>query len=234
MPNRSYPRPMSWQPGLGLEYRGLVAVLPFRPINANRVHAIHGSLESWNAAAMPVVAAPSVAFNANNGIHALVRGYLLGLCDAQLGDSRGAQREVATLPHAFGATAAPKLTQSFQTAITAEGLALSGHQAEAESMLAANPPEGFYEWFIGSVFRSGGRERFRLAQALAATEAGHDAPYDGFPRSKYRPATISCTSPRRISKGLGSRNDSADRHRRRATTTSSLSYGRIQIQSCGR
>jgi len=157
-------------PGLGLEYRGLVAMLPFRPIDANRVRAIRGLLESWNAAAMPVVAAPSVAFNANNGIHALIRGYLLGLCDAQLGDLLGAQREVASLPHAFGATAAPNLTQSFQTAITAEGLALSGHQAEAESMLAANQVEGYYEWFIGSVFRSGGRERFRHAQALAAVK----------------------------------------------------------------
>jgi tetratricopeptide (TPR) repeat protein len=155
-------------PGLGLEYHGLVTLLPFRPPDTSRVRAIRGLLDHWDAARMPIVAAPSIAFNANNGIHALIRGYLLGLCDAELGDARAAQRDIANLSHAYGSEMAPGLARNFAAAISAEVSWLAGRGTEADSALASKQQEGFYEWFIGSAFRSEGRERFRHGQALAA------------------------------------------------------------------
>jgi tetratricopeptide (TPR) repeat protein len=152
-----------------LEYRGLIASLPYRPIDTARVRATRTALERWDAAATVDVANPAVEFSANNGLHPMIRAYLIGVLDADLGDTSGvmhASKTILALPAARGHEA---LAETLAAAVTDE-LSWGGH---ATTPTAVEPKiADFYEWLIGSPFRSEARERFRRAQALAA--AGQD------------------------------------------------------------
>ncbi len=153
-------------PGFGLEYRALIDLLPFRPLDRDRLTRARRALAQWDAARMPNVAIPNAVFSANNGIHTLIRGYLLGLHDAALGDARAAERDAADLASARGAVQQAPLTHDYQASVAAEILWRSGHEADALAALPL-PGQGYYEWYLGSPFRSEGRERYRRAQALA-------------------------------------------------------------------
>jgi TolB-like protein/Flp pilus assembly protein TadD len=164
---------MDQVPGLSvpwaLEYRGLIATLPYRPVDTARVRATRAALEHWDAAAASDVINPAVEFSANNGLHPMIRAYLIGILAADQGDTSGATRaskSILALPAARDHAA---LAGTLAAAVMDE-LSWGGH---ASTPTAAEPKIAeFYEWLIGSPIRSEARERFRRAQALAA--AGQD------------------------------------------------------------
>ncbi len=151
-----------------LEYRALLAVLPYRPIDSARERAVRATLERWDAAATPDVVVPIAVFNAHNGLQPLIRAYLLGLLDANLKDPRGAARVARSIPVLPAARDHMTLAEDFQGAVTDE---MSWAAGKAPNARESRDFE-YYEWSIGSPFRSESRERFRRAQALAA--AGQD------------------------------------------------------------
>jgi serine/threonine-protein kinase len=151
-----------------LEYRGLLAALPYRPVDRVRAKAARAALTQWDAAAAPAVPIATIAFSADNGLHAMIRAYLVGILDADLGDTAAASRAAKAIPSLEAARAHPVLGETLAGAVAAEGSWAPGASPSAVEPRIAE----FYQWLIGSPFRAEARERYRRAQALAA--AGQD------------------------------------------------------------
>jgi hypothetical protein len=141
-----------------LEYRGLLAALPYLPVDPARAKAARAALAQWDAAAAPAVPIATIAFSAHNGLHPMIRAYLVGILAADLGDTAAASRAAKALPALDATRAHAALSETLAGAIATE-------------VSWARITE-FYQWLIGSPFRAEARERFRRAQALAA--AGQD------------------------------------------------------------
>jgi len=147
------------------EYRGLIAVLPYPSPDTGRarVRAMRDALERWDAAATPVVPPSASTFSAMNGLHPLVREYLIGLLDVSLGDTAGAARAARGMSALPSASANPALTQSLANAVLDEVSWTAGRAPQA-----ALPVIEYYQWLLASAFRAEARERYRWAQFMAA------------------------------------------------------------------
>jgi tetratricopeptide (TPR) repeat protein len=89
-----------------------------------------------------------------NGLHPLVREYLIGMLDVSLGDTAGAARAAHAMSALPSASANPALTQSLANAVLAPKAVL--------------PVIEYYQWLLASAFRAEARERYRWAQVMAA------------------------------------------------------------------
>jgi tetratricopeptide (TPR) repeat protein len=98
----------------------------------------------------------------------MIRAYLVGILDADLGDTAAASRAAKAIPSLDAARAHPVLGETLAGAVAAEGSWAPGAVPSAVEPRIAE----FYQWLIGSPFRAEARERYRRAQALAA--AGQD------------------------------------------------------------
>jgi tetratricopeptide (TPR) repeat protein len=138
------------------EYRGLIAVLPYPSPDTGRarMRAMRDTLERWDAAATPVVPPSASTFSSMNGLHPLVREYLIGMLDVSLGDTAGAARAAHAMSALPSASANPALTQSLANAVLAPKAVL--------------PVIEYYQWLLASAFRAEARERYRWAQVMAA------------------------------------------------------------------
>jgi tetratricopeptide (TPR) repeat protein len=150
------------------EYRALIAALPYLPVDSARARAARAALDKWDAAATPDVPLPDVEFSADNGLHAMIQQYLIGILDANLGDSASAERAAKAIVALPAARDHRPLAETLDSAVTHELTWRPGHSPTAVEPRVVE----FYEWLIGSPFRSQARERFRYAQTLAA--AGQD------------------------------------------------------------
>jgi tetratricopeptide (TPR) repeat protein len=166
MVDRIAPVSTAWS----LEYRGLLATLPYRPADTVRARMVRARLGAWNAAATPdVTTIGSTAFSGHNGLHAVIQAYLIGLLDVALGDTVAAAHVAQTMPTLPGAATYPAIVERLAAAIADDASLAVGRAPTASEPRITE----YYEWFIGSPFRSASRERFRHAQALAT--AGDDS-----------------------------------------------------------
>ena len=79
-------------PGLALEYRALLSLGPATPVSDDSLRSVRAALAAWDAGAVLPVAGSTSAIRVHNGVHPLIRLYLLGALSARLGDAREAAR----------------------------------------------------------------------------------------------------------------------------------------------
>jgi len=79
------------QPAAALEYRALLAALPFVPAAPAELTELRSELRRWDAAAVPPSSHPNPTFDLHRDSHAVLRLYLLGALSARLGDPAALQ-----------------------------------------------------------------------------------------------------------------------------------------------
>jgi len=156
------------QHGRGLEYGTMLEVAPFLDMDRGRLEAARRALESWNAAAEPASELPSVFFNAHDGIHPLLRTYLLGVINARLGNFAAAEQAAAQLALQPAPPTGLWLPRDLSLEVRAE-IALAQHSpAVALAALRERKDQAWYEYHFGSPAFSGARGRFLRATLEAA------------------------------------------------------------------
>jgi tetratricopeptide (TPR) repeat protein len=155
-------------PVRALEYGTLLELTPFLESPRSVLETAHRALDRLAAAAVPSSAQPTVFFSAHDGIHPLLRAYLLGLVSARLGDFAAAERYAAMVARATGPPAAAGLPRDLGLEIRAEVAIEQGAPASALALLRHTVGESWYEYHFASPFLSSSRERYRRAGLEAA------------------------------------------------------------------
>lgn len=117
-------------PAGALEYRGLVATLPFLPLETSAVEALRTTLADWNASAVPRSAHPHPAFDLHHKAYPVLRLYLLGALSARLGDA-GALEYAAELDGVSGNSDVEPLARDLAHSVRARVAAVQGDAATA-------------------------------------------------------------------------------------------------------
>ena len=118
---------------------------------------------------------PSAFYSAHNGVHRIVRTYLLGLLDTRLGDTAGATVRAAELDSAGRTADRPPLARELAQGLRAQIALVSDRPDNALAELEALRIEGWYELTFVSPFYSGATERFTLADLLREKGRGEEA-----------------------------------------------------------
>ncbi len=160
-------------PMSALEHRALLATLPFlgRPVEEL------GALRS-RFAALPDPqpgASPLVWHSVHNGLHPMLRAYLMGVVSARLGDAAAVARELErlamlTVPEATGSVLADLMLGVRGAAALADG-----DSAAAAALLDGLRLETWQQLNVASPFFALGRERFLRARAYQQLGRWDDA-----------------------------------------------------------
>lgn len=149
-----------------LELRALFTLLPFRAVPRAEVAAVRDALERWN----PAGALPNhnQVLASHNGIHAILRLYLIGSTSVRLGalEDAVAMADVLAAMNEDGehaGTFAAHLGRSVRAQVSRA----EGRLEEALDILAASRPDVWYQLAVTSPFYSGAYERYMRAELLS-------------------------------------------------------------------
>ena len=141
-----------------LEYRAVLAALPFVPVPRGELEATRAALEGWRVA--DTVGAPSHTA-AHVGLHGIIRLHRLGLVSARLGDVGAALRHAAELERATGSPDQRAYARTLARSVRAHAAIAAGRPAEALQQLEAARWEQ-----AAPVFESEALDRFTRAELL--------------------------------------------------------------------
>ncbi|MCH7573872.1 MAG: tetratricopeptide repeat protein [Candidatus Marinimicrobia bacterium] len=149
-----------------LEYEALFSLIPFLPVENQRLQSLRADLEILNADDIPPSNNPSSWFNMHDEFHPMLKSYLLGLIHVRLGDTRQAgllaeQLAVISLPIG-GGSLATDMAHSIVSYIHLE----KQETADALTALEQMRSEMWYILASASPFGSQALERFRRAELL--------------------------------------------------------------------
>jgi hypothetical protein len=113
-----------------------------------------------------------VFFNAHDGVHAILRAYLLGVVSTRLGDLATAERYAADLAREKGPPTATALPHDLALEVRAEIAIAQGSRETALALLRQRSGESWYEYHFASPFFSGSRARYLQANLEAAQAKG--------------------------------------------------------------
>ena len=160
-------RAASYDAAWALELRALFALLPFRTAPRRDIVAARDALVRWNADAAPDNRNQVLA--SHNGIHAVLRLYLLGATSARLGDAAEAVALADALEHhRDDAARVAGFAAHLGRCIRAQVAHADGRPADALAILGETQPEIWYQLTVTSPFFSGAHDRFLRAEALLA------------------------------------------------------------------
>ena len=171
----------SRQPGrLSSSERPLVdawfRALPFVPQSREELEAARSRLVQWDGAEAVTRSTQASAFySAHNGVHRVLKTYLLGLLDARLGDTARATVRAAELDSAGRTADGPPLALELAQGLRAQIALAKGRSDSALADLEALRIEGWYELTFVSPFYSGAMERFTRAELLREKGRGEEA-----------------------------------------------------------
>jgi serine/threonine-protein kinase len=149
-------------------------VLPFVPQSREQLDAARSRLARWDAGAVTLSTQASAFYSGHNGVHPILKTYLLGLLDARRGDSAGAAAHVTELDSVGHDSAVPLALELAQG--LGIGIALAkGRPDSALAGLDALHIEGWYELTFLSPFYGGALERFTRAELLRTEGRGEEA-----------------------------------------------------------
>ena len=187
---------------LGLEYRGFLTSLPFTPATARELRDARATVAAWKTAPTDRSTSTSNVLRTHNGVHPLVRLYLLGTLSSRLGDVAEAERAEAELRRvaqgeagpAGGAAPTPAmdtlrraLAADLAHAVRAQRAWHDGRAAEALAALERINGEAPIELSANSPFYSHVAERFLRAEALHALGRDEEAAryYGGLSEGRF-------------------------------------------------
>jgi class 3 adenylate cyclase/tetratricopeptide (TPR) repeat protein len=152
----------------GLEHRALLSSLSFVPSSTDDLRAIREDLRRFDARTVPEAENPGTFFAAHNGLHPLLKEYLLGLLSARLGEREAAETQARRtaempVPILFGT-----LPWDLALGIRAHALREENRREAALAALQQARFEINYQSMIASPFISMTYERFTRAELLHA------------------------------------------------------------------
>jgi tetratricopeptide (TPR) repeat protein len=162
-------------PTMGLEYDAWRLLIPLAPTTQEELLGLRDRLAAMDSAMLDAtVAARHSIFNGHNGLHRLIRDYLLGLTSAALGDAVAADSFATAVLRHQDAVANPGLLDDYSAFIRARALLQRARPAEALTVLRQLSLMGAYPMFW-SPFHNFSMERFTLAETLMTLGRPEDA-----------------------------------------------------------
>jgi tetratricopeptide (TPR) repeat protein len=161
------------EPARALEIEALMAVAPFRLAERAELEGLRDRLVDFDAAAIAPSAAQGVWFAVHNGLHPLLRAYLLGVVNARLGDRDAAQRFAGEAERMDVPQWSGSLQHDIVRRVQATDALVSGDTAAALVLLEEVRLEVWHQFSVSSPFFSGSLERYLLARLLE--QAGRHA-----------------------------------------------------------
>ena len=150
--------------------------LPFVPQSREELGAARSRLERWDARESATRSTRASAFySGHNGVHQILKTYLLGLLDTRLGDGGHAMVRAAELDSAGRTAEGPPLALELAQGLRAQIAVANGRSDSALADLEALRIEGWYELTFVSPFYSGAMERFTRAELLREMGSGEEA-----------------------------------------------------------
>jgi hypothetical protein len=117
----------------------------------------------------------SAFYSGHNGVHKILKTYLLGLLDTRLGDGRRGMVRAAELDSAGRTAEGPPLALELGQGLRAQIAVANGLSDSALADLEALRIEGWYELTFVSPFYSGAMERYTRAELLRERGSGEEA-----------------------------------------------------------
>ncbi|MEE9576398.1 MAG: tetratricopeptide repeat protein, partial [Gemmatimonadota bacterium] len=160
-------------PGLGLEYRSLLSVAPFVSVSEEEKRELLSRLGSWDASLMPTPSLPNLWLTPDEGLHAHLRLYLMGLLELEMGQieaTLASADQLELLPVVAAAD-----TDLFEETLPAELASTLRAMAAFErgdfeagvALLDASMTYAWYNLSHASGFHAKVHARWARAQALA-------------------------------------------------------------------
>jgi serine/threonine-protein kinase len=150
--------------------------LPFVAQSREELETARSRLTRWDAGETVTRSMqPSAFFSAHNGVHPVLKTYLLGLLDTRLADTARATLRAAALDSAGATADGPPLTRELAQGLRARIALAEGRSDSALAALEALRLEGWYELTFVSPFYSGAMERFTRAELLRDEGRGEEA-----------------------------------------------------------
>ncbi len=148
-----------------LEYHALYAAIPFFRAPPIELRQVRADLENWNAAAEPDVDSYSAFLAVNNGAHAAIRAYTIGLMSAALKENDAAESQAAMLNRLADSTSVGHLSSRLASGVLAYVEAVSGKHAVAIERLNKMNVDASLDPITHSAFYAHTNERFILGEA---------------------------------------------------------------------
>lgn len=156
-----------------LELRALFAVLPFRDVPGRELKAVLEELDSWDASA--VAPHRNQVLAVHNGLHPILRVYLMGLVAARLGDFADASRSAAELDGMSDPRFATGFVAGLARGVRAQVQWREGNAGRALATLEGIHPDIWYQLTFLSPFYAFALERFTRGQILVELGRGAEA-----------------------------------------------------------
>ena len=156
-----------------LELRALFAVLPFRDVPGHELRSVLADLDSWDASA--VAPHHNQVLAVHNGLHPILRAYLMGLVAARLGEFGDASRSAAELDGMSDPRFATGFVAGLARGVRAQVQWKQGNAAHALATLEGIRPDIWYQLTFLSPFYAFALERFTRGQLLAGLGRGAEA-----------------------------------------------------------
>ena len=153
-------------PAMALEVEALVAATPFLPVERAELEALRQRLIDLDADAVAPSSGEGVWFAVHNGLHPVLRAYLLGVLSARLGEGDAARRHVDEVEGMEVPSMAGSLREDIVRRVLATDALVAGDTAAALALLEEVRLEAWHQLSVASAFYSGGLERFLLARLL--------------------------------------------------------------------
>jgi tetratricopeptide (TPR) repeat protein len=122
-------------PARALEYQGLVATLPFLPVEPGELEELRRTIAVWDAGAVPRSAHRHPAFDIHHEAYPALRLYLLGALSARLGDAVAATDHAADLDRLVDGPDVEPLARDLAQSVRARVAAHRGDLAAALAWL---------------------------------------------------------------------------------------------------
>jgi tetratricopeptide (TPR) repeat protein len=158
-----------------LEYRALLAVVPFSSSSEEETRAVRADLESWDAGSVQSSGNPIAFLSANDGAHSHLRLYLLALLIAQLNEDSLALEYARALGGLDGPDRVIALARDLVDGVRAQISLAMGDSSEALATLEKRRYQAWYQAMVSSPFHSLDRERYLRASLLAAAGREEEA-----------------------------------------------------------
>jgi DNA-binding SARP family transcriptional activator/TolB-like protein len=172
---RELARAAPLHPAGALEYRGLIAALPFLTADPEELDAVRQALAGWDAAAVPRMRHPHPAYDLHHDAYPILRLYLLGVLAARQGDA--AALDLAEELSASGGTPdLESLAHDLTHGVRARLLAVRGDAAAALGGLERARMESRCPYIVmQSPFYTFTAERWLRAELLGRLERYQEA-----------------------------------------------------------
>jgi tetratricopeptide (TPR) repeat protein len=185
----------------GIEYRALLAAMPFLPVAETNLAAIRAGVEQLEANAAASAAPVKDYFDVHDDLHLHLRSYLLGLLSIRLGQGEAAIEYANALEQLGGAPAAVTLANDLSQSLHAQMARYLEQPADALVLLEQNKMESSYELAVVSSFYAQSYERYLRASLLQELGRLDEALnwYNSF--GEFSVYDLACLAPAHLQRG---------------------------------